>query len=167
MSMTEEQVAALRYLIAKGRLSGYDEEICVLAKQLVWRLIEASQNLTVSVFTVLREGEGGFTAEQISQIGRCVSALRSANQPVHLDALLKLAGTPWRLNLHYGHVNPKGRVDTTGQFDAGEHPWRYTFWLSDKEGEALFRESERIEVTCNELEQIDLSKPGLYPTLER
>ena len=162
--MTDEQIAALKYLIFKAR-DGTDR-----AKKILSLLIDASEGLEKEVFITVTGGEG-FTEEELQDDSLSVGAVQSSNCTTHLGALLHLMGTDFHFTHHYGHMTEDGEYDTTGQFPGapdhpthtGEEPVRYTYWLAR---ESYSKEASRVSVSREEIDAVDLSKPGLYPVLE-
>ena len=89
-------------------------------------------------------------------------------------------GSELNFSFHYGDFDTSRSDDpfnTDGQFAGwSEHqvyhpdlvreglPMRYTFWLSK---ENYSRQVTLVGATREKLEQIDLAKPGLYPSLEK
>lgn len=166
MSVTEKQIAALRYLVARARLSPEKQVASKLVRQLVWRLIEASEGLTKMVFITLHEATGDFTPEEINEIAWIAGALNSENSTTYLGALLMLMGTDLHFSLHYGAHDAEGKFSTDGQFphQDGHHnaPMRYTFWLEPEHDMRPETGGVEVRVTRAELEAIDTTQDGLY-----
>jgi hypothetical protein len=167
MTVTEKQIAALCYLVARARLDPNKPDISKLVRQLVWRLIAASESLTKTVFITLHQETGDFTPDEINQIAWTAGALNSENSTTYLSALLALTGTEFRFNLHYGAFMPEGEFNSDGQFahQDGHHdaPMRYTFWFGSVPSlETPGTDRVEVRVTRAELEAIDTTKDGLY-----
>lgn len=167
MTVTEKQISALRYLVARARLDPNKQAISTLVRQLVWHLITASEGLTKTVFITLHQETGDFTPDEINQIAWTAGALNSENSSTYLGALLKLMGTEVHFNLHYGAFTPEGVFNSDGQFahQDGHHdaPMRYTFWLGSVPSlETPGPDRVEVRVTRTELEAIDIMQDGLY-----
>jgi hypothetical protein len=164
MTVTKKQIAALYYLVARARLDPNKPAISKLVRQLVWRLIAASEGLTETVFITLHQETGDFTPEEINEIAWTAGALNSENSSTYLSALLTLMGTNIHFNHHYGAYDAEGKFNTDGQFPHkdghDDAPMRYTFWLEPE----IRQETGGVEVrvTRAELEKIDITQDGLY-----
>ncbi len=152
--VTKTQIAALKYLVAKSPDSKG------IGKRIAWFLIGASNQLTEDVLVTIREGEDGFTREEVLQATYEFHDMCSSNGSTHIQELMSLSGS--RLNFGYNH----GHLDPEKGFDASEFPsengrakLRYSFWLTDGEPQGLI--SRRI--TAEKLMEINLGHPGLYP----
>ncbi len=172
-TFTQEQIAALKYLIA-GSKDGDD-----LAKQIMWYLIEASNYLSDEVCLTLLEDREGYTSAEIDQAVNGWSRMNSSNCGTHLSQMFTAMGSDFHFDCHYGDYDPERGdevLNCAGIF-AGwpvhkvQHPnlvlegqpLRYTFWLCN----AYYSRNARLVTTSrDQLEQINLRKPGLYPDLE-
>lgn len=171
--VTAKQVAALKYLIFKAK-DGTET-----SKRILAFLIEQSDRFTQEVCCTLTEGHEGFSGEEIHEAAIGVGSMQSSNCTTHIDQVLQVMGCRFSFSVHYGDFNParKGdpfntdgifaglpedRVTRPGQVREGL-PCRYTFWLSR---EPYSRKANRVRVKRATLNQIDLLKPGLYPSLE-
>ncbi len=170
---TPEQIAALRYLIFNAK-DGTD-----LSKQVLAFLIESFAGLTKEVCLSLVADREGYTADEIGAAARGVGSMGSGNRATHLDQILCLMGSDFGFSVHYGDFDPTRTGDpfnNDGQFPGfSVHqvarpelvregmPLRYTFWLSR---EHYSRQVALVVATREELERINLKKPGLYPEFE-
>ena len=154
---TDKQIASLKYLIFRSKIAS------VTAKQLVALLIDPSEKLTREVHITLNQDQNGYTEEEVRQIGRSVDTFNSCNCDTHLTQILHAMGAELGFSLHYGHYRGNS-FDTSGQFD-GSASMSYTFWLA-KEMYGRGYEGKEIFVAREDIEAIDISKPGLYPELE-
>jgi len=169
--MTPKQIAALRYMIFNAK-NGTE-----LSKRILAFLIDQSEGLTREVCLTLVEGREGYSAEEISDAAVGVGGMDSANGTTHLHELLLAMGSEINFSVHYGDFDPARVGDKfcyDGQYRGQQGncphglarevmPLRYTFWLSKK---SYSREVELVTATRAVLDQIDLGKPGLYPSLE-
>ena len=170
---TSKQIAALRYMIFNAK-NGTE-----LSKRVLAFLIDQSEKLTKEICLTLVANREGYTADEISDAAYGVHGMKSCNGTTHLDQIFHVMGSKFGFSYHYGDYDP-ARIDdpfnSAGQF-AGcgvrsvtdpelvreGMPLRYTFWLSKKN---YSRQAALVIATREELEQINLEKPGLYPTLE-
>ena len=170
---TPKQIAALRYMIFKAK-DGTE-----LSKRVLAFLIESSEGLTKDVCLSLVADREGYTRDEIRDAGQGVGGMASSNGTTHLDQILNVLGSELVFSVHYGDFDPTRLDDpfnSDGQF-AGWHfsqvsdagliregmPLRYTFWLSK---ESFSLQATLVVTTRAALEQINLERPGLYPTLE-
>lgn len=171
---TEKQIAALRYMIFNAK-DGTE-----LSKRVLAFLIESSERLTKEVCLSLVADREGYTADEISAAGYGVGNMESCNGTTHIDQILHAMGSELGVSVHYGDFDPartddpfnsdgqftgwdRSRVSRPGQIREGM-PLRYTFWLSKQD---YSRQATLVVATREELEQINLKKPGLYRFLER
>ena len=167
---TKKQLAALKYLITKSK-HGNDA-----GKRLYWYLIDRSAGLTKEVCVTLTEGKEGYSTKEIQELARSLDGMTSSNGTTHLDAIMNAIGSNFSFNFHYGHFDRNGKFDTSGMFAGASVglvldpklarlnvPLSYTFWLAPG---FYSGSAKRIKVTRQKLETIDLSKPGLYPSIE-
>lgn len=168
--ITAKQITALKYMIFNAK-NGTE-----LSKRVLAFLIDSSEELTKEVCLSLVADREGYTADEISAAGHGVGAMESCNCTTHLCELLDVMGSELSFSVHYGDFDPARANDPfsqAGQF-AGWHqadpesrregmPLRYTFWLSKKN---YSRQATLVVATREELEQINLEKPGLYPSLK-
>jgi hypothetical protein len=150
-----KQIAALKYLIEKNR------SVTPLGKQIVWFLFDQSQRLKKQVHLTITESDE-WPRQLIHETALSVDTLNSSNSTTHFGAVMAALSTKFKLSIHFGHFDGK-KFDTSGQFFGGQTVMRYTFWFAK---EYYSRHSEAVSVSRAELEAIDLSKPGLYPSLE-
>lgn len=149
-----------------------------LSKRILAFLIEKSTDLTKEVCLTLTEGKHGYSADEIRDAAFGISDMQSANGATHLYEIMCVMGSKLSFSLHYGDFNPfrPSPLNTDGQFagwprdkvsDPGActegMPLRYTFWLSE---DSYSRVAKLVVTNRAELEEIDLTKPGLYPILE-
>src|SRR3989344_7416148 len=170
--ITDKQIAALKYMIFNAE-HGAD-----LSKRVLAFLIDQSERLTKEVCLTLVADRERYTAEEIRNAGHEMGAMSSSNCTTHLAELLRVTGSELNFSYHYGDFDPtraEDKFNCDGQF-AGHMesqvvhpglvrkgmPLRYTFWLSK---ENYSRQATLVVATRKELEQINLQKPGLYPTL--
>ncbi len=167
---TSKQIAALRYMIFNAK-NGTE-----LSKRVLAFLIESSEELTKEVCLSLVADREGYTADEISAAGHGVGGMDSCNGTTHLDQILAAMGSELSFSVHYGDFDPTHTDDPfsqAGQFAGWPQadlesrregmPMRYTFWLSKKN---YSRQAKLVVATREELDQINLEKPGLYPSLE-
>lgn len=171
--VTSKQIAALKYLVFVAKNGSK------LSKQVLAFLIDQSEGLTKEVCLTLVADRDGYTADEINVAGHGVGGMESCNFTTHLHELLVLMGSKLNFSLHYGDFDPTRAGDpfnSDGQFfGCAVHqvsrpglirkgmPLRYTFWLSKQD---YSRQAKLVVATREKLEQIDLTKPGLYPNLE-
>lgn len=171
--VTAKQIAALKYLIFIAK-DGTD-----LSKRVLAFLLDASEGLTKDVCLTLVADREGYTADEISAAAYGVDSMKSRNGTTHINQILHAMGIELKFSVHYGDFDPTRTDDpfnSYGQFaglkahEATEPglvregmPLRYTFWLS-KEHYSL--QATLVVATREKLEQINLEKPGLYPSLE-
>src|SRR3989344_1897081 len=172
--ITKKQVVALKYMIFKAN-DGTD-----LSKRVLAFLIDQSRMLTREICLTLVDNREGYMADEINAAARGIDAMYSCNCKTKLGAILHVMGSKLQFSVHYGDFNPSRNGDpfnTDGQFAGfnrsqvqsdGEiregMPVRYTFWLSKR---FYSRREVLVTATRKRLELIDLSKPGLYPFMER
>ena len=170
---TSKQIAALRYMSFNAK-NGTE-----LSKRVLALLIESSEELTKEVCTSLVADREGYTADEISAAGHGVGNMESCNGTTHIDQILHAMGSELSFSVHYGDFDPTRTDDpfnTDGMFAGWDRsqvsrdglisegmPLRYTFWLSKKN---YSRQAKLVVATREELDQINLEKPGLYPSLE-
>jgi hypothetical protein len=168
--VTEKQVAALKYLIAASKY-GNDT-----AKSIFFFLLDKSERLSKQVYVTFTQGLEGYTGGEIDKAARSISGMHSCNCTTHIDQIMIAMGTAHRFSVHYGHFDHDGKYDTSGMFPGLpqdmvsdpkltvlDAPCRYTFWLAPG---SYSKSAERLTTTRQELETIDLSRPGLYPDIE-
>lgn len=170
---TTKQIAALKYLIFNAK-DGTE-----LSKRVLAFLIESSERLTKEVCLSLVANREGYTAEEISAAGLGVGCMNSSQGTTHLNEIFDVMKCKLSFSLHYGDFDPTRENDPfncDGQFAGLDlskvhrpglaregMPTRYTFWLSKK---LYSRQATLVIATREELEQINLKQPGLYPELE-
>ncbi len=171
---TSKQIAALRYMIFIAK-NGTE-----LSKRVLAFLIESSEGLTKDVCLSLVADREGYTGDEIHAAGCGVGGMQSSNGTTHLNELLDVMGSKLTFSVHYGDFDPT-RIDdpfnNDGQFPGcrlsqvsrpglirKDMPIRYTFWISREE---YSRQATLVFTPREEHEQIDLERPGLYPSLER
>lgn len=171
--VTPKQIAALKYMIFIAK-NGTD-----LSKRVLAFLIDQSEELTKDVCLTLVADREGHTADEIRAAAHGVHGMGSCNGTTHLDQLLHVMGSKFSFLYHYGDFDPDrigNPFSSAGQFAGCSSaqvsnpellregmPLRYTFWLSE---ESYSRHATLVVATREELEQIDLKKPGLYPNIE-
>jgi hypothetical protein len=160
LMVTDRQIAALKFLIAKSQ-DGND-----LVRRILTFLINASNGMTEEVSTCLTAGSEGYSVDEVAAAGMTHSAMTSANCSTHLDQMMILMGLDFFFSCHYGHYRHDGMFDPTGQTGSSPtSPMRYTFWLArghyGKSGQG-----KHVVASRAKLEAINLSKPGLYPQME-
>lgn len=170
---TKKQIAALKYVIFEAK------NVSNLSKQISAFLIDRSKKLTKDVCLTLVENREGYTAKEINAAVNGIGWMASSSGATHLDQIIIAMGSEFRFAVHYGDFNPRRKGDpfnNAGQFagvDASKvmdleltregMPLRYTFWLS---GKYYSRQSKLVIANRQKLEQIDITKPGLYPMIE-
>lgn len=170
---TLKQIAALKYMIFKAR------NVNGLSKRVLVFLIESSERLTKEVCLSLVADREGYTADEIKVAAYGVHDMQSSNGATHVDQILHVMGSELGFSFHYGDFDPArtdDRFNNDGQLASFNRsqvtrdgliregmPLRYTFWLSK---ESYSREAVLVTPTREDLEQINLEKPGLYPSLE-
>jgi hypothetical protein len=171
--VTAKQVAALKYLIFKAK-NGTQT-----SKRILAFLIDQSDRFTQEVCCTLTEGLDGYSGEEVHEAALGVGSMQSCVRTTHIDEVLQVLGCEFEFSVHYGDFDPtrKGDPFNADGIFAGlpenlvTHPGkvreglpcRYTFWLSR---EPYSGNANRIRVQRATLDQINLLKPGLYPTLE-
>ena len=173
--VTSKQIAALRFMIFNAK-DGTE-----LSKRILAFLIGQSNELTKEVCLTLVANREGYTADQISKAAYGVGNMRSGGGTTHLDEILDVMGSEFGFSVHYGDFDPTRTGDPfncDGQFAALRNlassvsdpgtlregmPLRCTFWFSKQN---YSREAALVIATREELEQIDLTRSGLYPSLE-
>lgn len=170
---TPKQIAALKYLIFK------QGNICNPSKQVLVFLLDQSSGLEEEVCVTVTEDHDGYNADEINLLAHHVGCMQSVNGTLHLNEVMQAMGTDFIFSLHYGDFDPNrpgDKFSSAGQFAGGHRhqvldpssiqegmPMRYTFWLSRT---AYTSESRFVQVSRKQLERIDTTKPGLYPSLE-
>jgi len=171
--VTAKQIAALKYLIFNAKTKDK------LAKRILAFLIHQSNMFTKEVCLTLWENREGYTADEIDAAAMGVSSMQSSDGTTHLDAVLEAMGVKLKFSFHYGDFDPNRKGDpmsAAGQFAGAPlskvsrpelaqkgMPMRYTFWFSKKD---YSRKATLVTPTREELEKINLAKPGLYPNSE-
>lgn len=173
LKVTAEQMLALKYLVnASKHASEMTKRICYL-------LFDKSENLSREVCLVLREGVGGFTSEEVSEVGRNFGVLGSSNCDIHLPEILRAMGSSLTNSNHYGHRTSTD-FNADGIFagfparlvlSARERPgivaegksMRYTFWLAE---DMYSRSATIVRATKRNLMAVDLDA-HLYESLYR
>ena len=156
---TEEQIAALKYLISKSRNPDLKKQILVL-------LIDSSEGLSKGVCITLIDGREGYSGEEISDAAYVFDTCS-------INKVLRAMGSELVLSVHYGDFDPsrEGRPFSSAGIFAGANPLlvgnpesvrenmptRYTFWLAK---DFWSSKAELVETTREVLEQIDLKKLG-------
>jgi len=170
-TVTSKQIAALRYLIARVKFDQKYDSVADIAKVLLWKLIEASRNLTRTVHITVHEDDSEFARDEIINLGFAIGSMMSSNGTTHLEELMHLMGTECKFKLHYGSYLPDGKFGTAGQFSGQrggpeKAPARYTFWLGPHKVVPM-DDSTTVAFTRKDLQHFDLSRSGLYPTLKQ
>lgn len=170
--ITPEQIAALKYLVANSK-DGNDT-----VKRILFFLINESNGLTENVSVSFFQDRDGYTSDEINDAARLLGVMESSNCSTYLDEIMTLMGTELRFNTHYGHYDKTGKFDTEGMFpgwkdlapghenDRDDIPLRYTFWLAEEQYGQSGQGRPLVTPSRQELMAIDLTKPGLYPSLE-
>jgi len=136
MHIKSKQTPALKYIISVSKNG------TKLSRRVLWHLIDQSKNLRKDVYLQLRADHEGYTKKQIEAAGISVHNMVSCGYTTHLNELLKAMGS----KLSFSSVC--------------ESPGHYVFLLS-KLG-YVSGQTKLVVATREELEQIDLRKPGLY-----
>ena len=146
--MTEIQIAALKYLIAKSK------DASELSKQVMFYLIDQSEGFSKEVAISFSGRTGDYSNEEAMDIVFGVHDMESSNGSTHLDALMKLSGCVFTFSQHGGHYK-KGifNARTTGG----------TVWLSKNNyghntNELIILPTPKKD----EIQKINLKKNGLY-----
>jgi hypothetical protein len=118
----------------------------------------------------------GYTADEINAAALGVSSMESCTGTTHLHEILDAMGSEFSFSHHYGDFDQRRTGEPfsqAGQFAGWPQadsvsrqegmPLRYTFWLSRQN---YSRQAALVVATREELKQINLEKPGLYPILE-
>ena len=167
---TTRQIAALKYIIFN-----LDKET-ELSKRVLAFLIDSSEGFTEEVCLSLVDGREGYDAGQISAAAHGVDNINITN---HLCQILDAMGSGFKFSVHYGDFDPSRVGDpfnSDGMFPGIDEsqvsrkglvregmPLRYTFWLSRT---PYSRQAKLVVATMEKLNQIDLTRPGLYPESE-
>lgn len=166
---SQDQINALKYFIALSP-DGSKE-----AKRTLLFLLDASDGLTREVCVCIVDGESGFNTNYVASL---TNYMHSSGGSTHLGELMRLMGTEWGFNYHYGDFDPIRKEDsfnTAGQFEdpaKSGYPLRYTFWLTDcTDMENWYsRNATLVPVTREELDAIDINPStllvALYPVLQ-
>jgi hypothetical protein len=133
-----KQIAALKYILFKSLEQGN------LFKQVVSTLLDHSKGLTRSVAIKL-EANKGYDRKELRQLYRDCSVATSCGCRTHINELVAITGS----DLRFSYTE-----DDTG--------CQLGFWT--RRG---MRKPRNIEVSRSKLQKVDLSKPGLYPSLEK
>lgn len=173
--MTEQQIAALRYLIFHAR----NVNVKDVSKRIMACLIQHSEGLTKEVCLTIVENRDGFSTQDVRDASDGVDFMLSSNGTMHLSQILRAMGSTFTVSQHYGDFDatrqgdafnsdgifagmPEHSVSRPGLVSKGL-PLRYTFWLAR---EYYSRNAISVSVTKTDLDAIDLKKSGLYPSLE-
>jgi hypothetical protein len=161
--VTKKQIAAVKYLIFES------QDGSNLAKQILALLLDKSEGLTKQVYITLQQDREGYTADEIQKAAVTMGGMTSSTCSTHLDEIMDILDTKFEFSIHYGSYEGK-TFSSNGIFPGYEGhplnaPLRYTFWLAEKSYGHAGGEIE-IPVSRKELDEIDLTKPGLYPNLE-
>lgn len=167
---TTRQIAALKYIIFN--LNNETE----LPKRVLAFLIESSDGFTKEVCLSLVDGREGYDAGQITAAAHGVDNINITN---YLCQILDVMGSEFKFSVHYGDFDPSrvdGPLNTDGMFPGlkksqvsrkglvrKDMPLRYTFWLSLT---PYSPQAKLVVATMEKLNQIDLTRPGLYPESE-
>jgi hypothetical protein len=135
----DRQIAALKYLVF------HSKEIGNTCKRVIATLLDESAGLTKPVKIRFEANTQGFSEKELLALFHDFSVATSCGCKTYLNELLSIAGN----DLHFSYGG--SLVD----YECGL--WR-------RKGK---KEPRVIEVTRSELDQIDLSRPGLYPALEK
>jgi hypothetical protein len=174
--MTPKQIAALKYMIFIAKNGTH------LSKRILAILIDKSENLTREVCLTLVAEREGFSGEEIDIAARGMHTMQSSDGTTHINQLMLAMGTDLRFDVHYGDYDPARAGDpfsSAGQFPGWDPalvhdpdpeeacredmPMRYTFWFAKGH---YSRTAALVTTTREELEKIDLRRPGLYPRFE-
>jgi hypothetical protein len=172
--LQEEQIAALKYLIFRAKNGN-----CDLSKRILTLLIDKSERLTKDVCISLVDNREGYSGEEIENAAVGIDNMLSSLGTTHLDQILHAMNSAFSFRFHYGDYDssrqddpfnndgqfpgwPKDKVQAEGLVLEGM-PTRYTFWLSRV---PYSRVAEAITISREELDQVDITKSGLYPTLD-
>jgi hypothetical protein len=133
MAAKKDQSAALKYLLFRSN------ELSDLFKRVLATLIDQSDGLKRPVQIRLSENVHGYSRAELKELYHNFSIATSSGCNTHLHALLHLAGSTLQFNYSQGNTDC-----VCG------------FW--SRSG----KEPTAVGVHRNILDQIDLSKPGLY-----
>jgi hypothetical protein len=133
------QVAGLKYLLFGST------EIGATCKRVLATLIDESEGLKKPVKVRFEVNTNGFSKKELLAMFHDFSIATSSGCKTHFHELLAIAGSD--LNFSYG--------GDLLEFECG-------FW-SEKDK----KEPRVVEITRSQLQMIDLSRPGLYPSLEK
>lgn len=159
---TTKQIAALKYMIFKAK-DGNE-----LSKRILAFLLDQSKGLTKEVRLTLVADREGYTGGEIQAAAYGIGVMESCNCTTHVDQLLHVTGSEFLLSFCCGAFDANGADELsgkTGQCVGFNSPRResvnlgYTFWLAK---ELCSQQATLITTTRDELERIDLSRPGLY-----
>lgn len=168
-----KQIVALKYMIFRSK-DGNE-----LSKQVLALLVDSSERLTKDVCLSLVADREGYTIDEISTVVSGVGEMQNSYGTTHINEILDVMGSKLKFSYHYGDFDPSRTDDSfncDGQFAGHSEskvsrpglvregmPLRYTFWLSKDD---YSRQATLVVATREDLEQINLKKPGLYPSLE-
>lgn len=166
--ITGEQINTLKYLIIIAR-NGND-----LSKRILIFLINQSEALTKEVCLTLVENREGYTADEIREAAVGIDAMKGSSYTTHLNELIRLTGSEFRFDLHYGDFDPNRPGDpfnNDGQFAGCSldkvsrpglasvgMPIRFTFWFAKG---FYSRQAALVVATRELLERIGLNTHGL------
>lgn len=134
----DRQVASLKYVLFGSK------ELSGLSLRIFATLIDESKGLTRPVQIKLQANMQGYDRKELKRLYTDFSIATSSLATTHLNELLLMTGTSLRFSYSENDIG-----------------CRCGLW--SKKGK---KEPRVIEVSRSMLEKIDLSKPGLYPSLE-
>jgi hypothetical protein len=135
---SRKQIAALKYVIFSSKSLGN------MTKRILAKLIDASKGFTRPVQIEVQRNTKGFNEKDVKGLYRDFSVATSTLGTIHLNELLQLGGCELR-------------------FTYSEDDLRCRCGLWPRKGN---EKPKMLKVSWPILEEIDLSKPGLYPELE-
>ena len=135
---TQEQIAGLKYFVFKSPDSSK------LGKQILAALLDHSEGMTRTVHFEFHDNFQGYTPEELEAAFAGLHAMQSSMGDTHFGALLRITGNS----------------DVRLWCATGNGRWRC--WLGYDSTAVT-----TIPITRTELDPIDITKPGLYPHLEK
>jgi len=168
--LSKKQISAIKYLITRS------PDGSKFIKQILWHLLDKSNGCTRNVAFTFKEGEE-YQRDFVKSHSSTFSSMCSCNGTTHLHQIMDAAvANGFNFSLHYGSYTKDG-FSSLGQFPGMKPPqttkvhpkWapmRFTIWLTDR---SYGHESELtlVRVRREQLEDIQLDKPDLYPLIEK
>lgn len=173
--VSAEQIAKLKYLIARSKDGG------LLVKQIMYFLLDKSEQLTKEVCVTLSHDRYGYRGHEIFKSAEDLSNICAGNGTTYFDEILMVTGSGFRFDSECGYFDHKGEFINGGDHDylaniQDQHPKifeasypsicnvRYTFWLSQ---EPCSRKAQRFNECRAGLQAIDISSASEHNDIMR